>query len=72
MTITDIAALGRLGRERNVLTCVDGTFASPLAQQPLTMGVDFSVHSWYACSTYRRIGICVSVAVQSSSAATRI
>jgi cystathionine beta-lyase/cystathionine gamma-synthase len=46
MTLIDIEALGRLGRERGVLTCVDGTFASPLAQQPLRLGVDFSVHSW--------------------------
>ena len=54
MTLTDIHALGQLGEARQVLTCVDGTFASPLALQPVRHAVDFSVHSWWVhCITER-------------------
>jgi cystathionine beta-lyase/cystathionine gamma-synthase len=64
MAITDLSAFGALGAKHNVLTVVDGTFASPIAQQPITHGVDFSVHS---CSKYMGghtdlIAGCVTVA----------
>ncbi len=47
MTIIDLERLGQLGDKRNVLTVVDGTFASPYLQQPISYGADIVLHSWY-------------------------
>jgi cystathionine beta-lyase/cystathionine gamma-synthase len=41
----DIAAVARACRERGVLSVVDNTFASPINQQPLALGVDLVMHS---------------------------
>jgi len=41
----DIAAVARACRARNVLTVADNTFASPINQQPLALGVDVVMHS---------------------------
>jgi len=41
----DIAAVGAACRARGVLSCIDSTFASPINQQPLTLGVDLVMHS---------------------------
>src|ERR1051326_5328353 len=42
MKITDLAALSRLVREAapNAITVCDGTFATPVLQQPLELGID--------------------------------
>lgn len=45
MSITDLAACARLGRERGVLTAVDNTFATPVLTQPLDLGIDLVMHS---------------------------
>jgi cystathionine beta-lyase/cystathionine gamma-synthase len=45
LNIVDIEALTTIARERNILSCVDNTFASPYLQQPLTMGADLVLHS---------------------------
>jgi cystathionine beta-lyase/cystathionine gamma-synthase len=45
MNITDIAALGRIAKEHNILLCVDNTFASPYLQNPLDLGADIVMHS---------------------------
>jgi len=45
LTLTDIAAVVELARERGLLTCMDNTFATPLNQTPLELGVDLVVHS---------------------------
>jgi len=45
MQITDLAAIGALGRERGITTVVDNTFATPINQRPLEHGVDVVVHS---------------------------
>lgn len=45
LELCDLAALGRLGKERGVLTAVDGTFATPANQQPLELGIDVVAHS---------------------------
>ncbi len=45
MNITDIAALSAIARERNILLCVDNTFASPYLQNPLDLGADIVMHS---------------------------
>jgi cystathionine beta-lyase len=41
----DLAALAKLGRERSVLTVIDNTFASPINQNPIALGLDVVIHS---------------------------
>jgi cystathionine beta-lyase/cystathionine gamma-synthase len=45
MNITDIAAVAALTKKRNILLCVDNTFASPYLQNPLDLGADIVMHS---------------------------
>lgn len=45
MLITDLRAVAALGRERGITTMVDNTFATPLNQRPLELGIDVCVHS---------------------------
>jgi cystathionine beta-lyase/cystathionine gamma-synthase len=45
MIITDIAAVAKLARERNVTLAVDNTFLSPYLQQPIALGAHIVVHS---------------------------
>ncbi|MBI1750890.1 MAG: PLP-dependent transferase [Acidobacteria bacterium] len=45
MIITDIAAVSRLARGRNITLVVDNTFMSPYLQQPLALGAHIVVHS---------------------------
>jgi len=45
MTLTDLAAVAELGRARGVTTVVDNTFATPVNQRPLELGIDVAVHS---------------------------
>lgn len=45
LRVVDLAAIGRLGRERGVLTVADNTFATPINQNPLALGLDAVIHS---------------------------
>ncbi|WP_417458593.1 trans-sulfuration enzyme family protein [Kordiimonas sp.] len=45
----DIRAICTLANERHIMTGIDNTWATPLLQKPLTMGVDIVAHS---CSKY--------------------
>jgi len=45
LKIIDIEQITRICKERNVLTCVDNTFASPYLQNPLDQGADIVMHS---------------------------
>jgi len=45
MRITDLRAVAALGRERQIMTMVDNTFATPVNQRPLELGIDVCVHS---------------------------
>ncbi len=45
----DVAAMVALARPREILTAIDNSWATPLFQKPLTLGVDLVVH---ACSKY--------------------
>lgn len=45
MNCVDLLLLARIAQKYGVLTCVDNTFCTPLIQQPLSLGVDFVVHS---------------------------
>ena len=45
MNITDIAAVAAITKSKNILLCVDNTFASPYLQNPLDHGADIVMHS---------------------------
>ena len=41
----DIAAVARVCRSRGITSVIDNTFASPINQQPISLGVDVVMHS---------------------------
>ncbi|MCL4155730.1 UNVERIFIED_CONTAM: hypothetical protein GTU68_025696 [Idotea baltica] len=43
--LQDLAAVASLAKRRNIKTIIDNTWASPLFQKPLNLGVDMEVHS---------------------------
>jgi cystathionine beta-lyase/cystathionine gamma-synthase len=45
MQVHDVAALAQIARDNDVLSIIDNSWASPIFQQPLTLGVDLVVHS---------------------------
>jgi cystathionine gamma-synthase len=45
LKVTDIEALANLAKKKNILTACDSTFATPLFQHPLQLGVDIVMHS---------------------------
>jgi cystathionine gamma-lyase len=45
LTLSDIALLSEMARERGAVVTVDNTFASPYFQKPLSLGADIVVHS---------------------------
>ncbi len=45
MQLTDLRAIAQLGRERGITTMVDNTFATPINQRPLELGIDVVLHS---------------------------
>ncbi|MCA9735917.1 PLP-dependent transferase, partial [candidate division KSB1 bacterium] len=47
--LQDIAAVAKLAKEKGLKTIIDNTWATPIFQKPLAMGIDLEVHS---CSKY--------------------
>lgn len=45
LKISDIEAIAKVAKAHNCLLCVDNTFASPVLQQPLSLGADLVIHS---------------------------
>jgi cystathionine beta-lyase len=45
LTITDIEAIAKIAKKHNLISIIDNTFASPINQTPLDLGVDISIHS---------------------------
>jgi cystathionine beta-lyase len=45
LLITDIAATARIAKDHNALSVIDNTFASPINQNPLDLGIDIVTHS---------------------------
>ena len=45
MNITDISAVADLAKSAGILTAIDNTFASPINQNPLDLGIDIVIHS---------------------------
>lgn len=45
MRLIDIRGITQLARARGIVTCIDNSWATPLLQKPIELGVDFVVHS---------------------------
>lgn len=45
MRLTDLRAVANLAKAHGALTVIDNTFATPLNQRPLDLGIDVAVHS---------------------------
>ena len=45
MTVTDINGLTQMAKSKGILTSIDNTFASPVNQNPIALGVDLVMHS---------------------------
>lgn len=45
LKLTDIQAVARLAKEKGLLSFIDNTFASPINQLPIELGVDLVMHS---------------------------
>lgn len=49
MELLDLEGIVQLAKEKNILTIIDNTWATPIFQKPLNYGVDVVIHS---CSKY--------------------
>ncbi len=71
LLITDIKAVARLARSRGIVTVIDNTFASPINQNPIALGIDVVTHSGT-----KYIGghsdLCCGVALADDRSMTRI
>lgn len=45
LTITDIRAIAALARKHDLVSMIDNTFASPVNQNPIDLGIDIVIHS---------------------------
>lgn len=45
LTVTNIKAIAKLGKTKGILTSIDNTFASPINQNPIKLGIDVVMHS---------------------------
>lgn len=45
LKLVDLAVVARFAKERGILTVCDNTFASPVVQRPLELGMDIVLHS---------------------------
>ncbi len=45
LKISDIETIAKIAKANKLLLCVDNTFASPVAQKPITLGADIVIHS---------------------------
>jgi cystathionine gamma-lyase len=45
LKLTDIAAIAKIAKQKNILVVVDNTFMSPIFQRPIELGADIVVHS---------------------------
>ena len=71
LKITNISAVAEIAREHNLVSMIDNTFASPVNQNPLDLGIDVVAHSGT-----KYIGghsdICCGVAVSTKAHIQRI
>jgi cystathionine beta-lyase len=71
LSVIDIRKVAEFSRERNAVTIIDNTFATPIHQNPLPLGIDVVVHSGT-----KYLGghsdICCGIAVTSRAKANQI
>jgi cystathionine beta-lyase len=71
LSVIDVRKVAQYARQRNVLTIIDNTFATPLYQNPISLGIDVVVHSGT-----KYLGghsdICCGIAVTSREKAERV
>lgn len=48
-SLQNLAAIAEIAKKHNIATAIDNTWATPLYQQPLGLGIDLEIHS---CSKY--------------------
>ena len=71
LSVIDIRAVARLCRDKGLVTIIDNTFATPMNQNPIALGIDIVIHSGT-----KYIGghsdICCGVALASEAKTERI
>ena len=45
LSITDIKAISEFAKQNNLISIIDNTFASPVNQNPIELGIDLVIHS---------------------------
>ena len=45
LSITDIRAISEFAKQNNLISIIDNTFASPVNQNPIELGIDLVIHS---------------------------
>ena len=45
LSLVDLKQISAIAKEQNILTMVDNTFATPINQRPIELGIDIIVHS---------------------------
>lgn len=45
MQLTDLSAIAQIAKSADIYTICDNTFATPILQQPLSLGIDIVIHS---------------------------
>ncbi|HDH04541.1 MAG TPA: aminotransferase class I/II-fold pyridoxal phosphate-dependent enzyme [Nitrospirae bacterium] len=45
LKITDIRAVAEIAKSKNIVTAIDNTFATPINQNPMELGIDIVIHS---------------------------
>nr|WP_321222512.1 PLP-dependent aspartate aminotransferase family protein [uncultured Psychroserpens sp.] len=45
LTITDVKGVAKLAKSKGIVTTIDNTFASPINQNPIDLGIDIVMHS---------------------------
>ena len=45
MKVVDLKGISGLAKDNNIITMIDNTFASPVNQNPIPLGIDIVIHS---------------------------
>lgn len=45
LTVTDVKGVAKLAKKKGIVTTIDNTFASPINQNPIDLGIDIVMHS---------------------------
>ena len=61
MACIDLKRIGALGKQYEVITMVDNTFATPYLQRPMAFGIDFVIHSTTKYLNGHGTGICGAI-----------